>query len=68
MMSELNEYRKQFYKIDAMEEPQRSLRLGQLMTELEKCYSIPMLSSQTFNKDNKAVMQLYKEVSSSRNI
>lgn len=64
----LNQFRNEYYKIDAtMEESQRTLQLSTLMDKIQKEFDIPLLNNQTFNDKNKAIMQLYKEVSSSRN-
>ena len=65
MMDILNRFRNEYYKIDAMQEPQRSMRLGELLSSMERTFSIGMLNN---NDKHPAVMALYKEISNSRDI
>lgn len=44
----------------------RERRLGNLMTDLEQAYNIPMLNNTEFNKQNPQLMQLYITVSEAR--
>jgi len=62
----LTDYRNEYYKIDKLKEPKRTLKLSELMTELEQVYNIPMLNNKDFNKNNKAIITLYQEISTSR--
>lgn len=65
----LNQFRNEYYKVDAtMAEPQRTLQLSALMDKIQKEFNIPLLNNQTFNDKNKAIMQLYREISTARNI
>lgn len=47
---------------------QRELRLGELMTEMEGIFKIPMLKNTTWEKENPQVFELYRKVSDSRNL
>lgn len=38
-----------------------------LMNEMEGTFKIPMLNDEDYNKDNPEVIQLYREISHSRN-
>ena len=64
----LNQFRNEYYKIDAMQEPQRSQRLGQLLSSMERTFNIKILNDKDYNMNNVAVMALYKEISDSRNL
>lgn len=67
-MDKLNRFRIEYYKIDAMQEPQRTLQLSVLMDKIQKEFNIPLLNNQDYNDNNVAVMVLYKEISDSRNL
>lgn len=47
---------------------QRESRLGELMTEMEGVFKIPMLKNTTWEKENPQVIELYQKVSESRNL
>lgn len=47
---------------------QRESRLGELMTEMEGVFKIPMLKNTTWEKENPEVIELYRKVSESRNL
>lgn len=47
---------------------QRELRLGELMTEMEGIFKIPMLKNTAWEKENPQVIELYRKVSDSRNL
>jgi hypothetical protein len=47
---------------------QRESRLGELMTEMEGVFKIPMLKNTTWEKENPQVIELYQKVSDSRNL
>ena len=56
---------------EIMREPsvhQRESRLGELMTEMEGVFKIPMLKNTTWEKENPQVIELYQKVSESRNL
>lgn len=42
--------------------------LAELMTELEGTYKIPMLRNEAWEKENRAVIALYRKVSLSRSL
>jgi len=65
-MKTLTDYRNIYYEIDKLKEPKRTLKLSELMTELEQVYNIPMLNNKVFNENNKALITLYQEISTSR--
>lgn len=52
---------------DASQE-EKDRQLARLMTELEKVFNIPVLRDPEWEKENKAVVALYKKVSMSRAI
>lgn len=54
--------------IEQMKEPQRSIRLGVMMSDMEGAYSIPALRNEAFEKKNPFVMELYRTVSSERSL
>ena len=47
---------------------QRESRLGELMTEMEGVFKIPLLKNTTWEKENPQVIELYRKVSDSRNL
>lgn len=47
---------------------QKDLRFGQLMTEMERKYKIPMLSNEQWEKENGSVILIYREISNMRKI
>jgi hypothetical protein len=56
---------------EIMREPsirQRENRLGELMTEMEGVFKIPMLKNTIWEKENPQVIELYRKVSDSRNL
>lgn len=52
---------------DASQE-EKDRQLARLMTELEKVFNIPVLRDPEWEKENKAVVALYRKVSMSRAI
>lgn len=63
------DYFRRLYKyLDSLEEPIRTSRLSALMTEMEGRFEIPMLNNEDFNLANADVMNLYWEISNSRDI
>lgn len=49
-----------------LSEPQRSLGLAKLMSEMERVFKIPALRSAGWEQDNRAVIALYRKISLSR--
>ena len=47
---------------------QKDLKLGQLMTEMEHRYKIPMLRNERWESDNPSVILIYREISNMRKI
>ena len=47
---------------------QREIRLGELMTEMEGVFEIPMLKNTMWEKENPQVIELYQKVSDSRSL
>ena len=65
----INVFEKRYEEI--MQNPsihQREIRLGELMTEMEGVFKIPMLKNTTWEKENPQVIELYRKVSDSRNL
>ena len=65
----INVFEKRYEEI--MREPsvrQRESRLGELMTEMEGVFKIPMRKNTTWEKENPQVIELYRKVSDSRNL
>lgn len=46
----------------------KAVKLASLMTELEQVYKIPMVRSEAWEKENKAVIALYRKISLSREL
>ena len=67
-MDKLKGFIDEYYKILELKEAQRTLLLSSLMDDMQQEYNIPLINNKAFNNKNKAVIQLYKELSSSRNI
>lgn len=55
-------------EIEARFETAKQEELPGLMTELEHRYHIPLINNESFNEDNKEVMDLYRRISNSRDI
>jgi hypothetical protein len=49
-------------------EPMRSQRLTDLMTEMECEYKIPMIRTEAWEIQNKAVIVMYRKISKSREL
>jgi hypothetical protein len=49
-----------------LKEPIRSRRLADLMEEMEQEYKVPMIRSEAWEIQNKAVIALYRKISMSR--
>ena len=66
-MTDLQQYQNRFFDILQAQEPTRTNRLVNLMTDMEKMYSIPMRYVAEFERANPRVMHLYRLVSKARN-
>lgn len=45
---------------------QKSIKLARLMSEMEKKFNIPMIRNDEWEKNNKAVISVYRKISLSR--
>lgn len=46
----------------------KALKLSKLMMEMERGYGIPMIRDRDWEKENKAVVAMYRKISRSRNL
>jgi hypothetical protein len=46
----------------------KAVKLSELMTELERIFKIPMLRNEEWEKKNKAIVTLYRNISISRKL
>lgn len=67
-MDKLNSYRQVFNEImeDKNSRKRRNLRLANLMTQMENEFRIPALNDEEYNKENKEIIELYREISNAR--
>jgi len=49
-------------------EDSKALKYSHLMTEMEQVYKIPIIKDKLWEKENKAVIAMYRKISMSRNI
>lgn len=47
---------------------EKSVRYGNLMTDMEREYKIPMLRDKEWESKNRSVIALYRKISNSRNL
>lgn len=69
MLMTIKQFESRYEEI--MREPsirQREHRLGELMTEMESTFKIPMLKNTSWQEENLEVIDLYQKVSNSRNL
>ena len=69
MLMTIKQFESRYEEI--MREPlirQRENRLGELMTEMEATFKIPMLKNTSWQEENLEVIDLYQKVSNSRNL
>lgn len=64
----LTQYNKRYEEIihSELSHHAKGVKLGELMTELEQVFNIPMLRDEQWEKENKAVIALYRKISLSR--
>lgn len=63
----LSEYHRRYERIMTMVPGrERDRRLAELMTELERDFRIPTLRNSEWEKENRALIALYRKVSRSR--
>lgn len=60
-MNELEVFRERFKNAKGKD-------LSRLMTEMERSFNIPMVNDEEYNNSNKEVIELYREISNSRDI
>lgn len=65
-MKSLSSYQREYEVLMRLSEPQRSLGLAKLMSEMERVFKIPALRSAGWEQDNRAVIALYRKISLSR--
>lgn len=61
-----NEYEKILHS--GLSEDRKSMEYGKLMTEMECEFKIPMLRNKEWEKENRAIIALYRKISLSRNL
>ena len=66
--STLERFHDRYTQILETKEPTRTMRLSNLMNDMEQVYSIPTLNSLDFNRRNVSVMHLYRAASRARNL
>jgi len=64
--STLERFHNRYAQILETKEPTRSMRLRNLMNDLEQIYFIPMQKNEAFEQLNVRVMHLYRAVSRAR--
>ncbi|TFJ92172.1 hypothetical protein [Lentibacillus salicampi] len=67
-MTDLQQFQNRYFDILQSNEPMRTNRLVNLMTDMEQVYEIPILKRAEFERANPEVMHLYRLVSKSRNL
>lgn len=64
----LDRFERIYENIDTLEEPHRTRRLSNLMSEMEREFKIPMINNEQFNRENIEVMELYWTISYARDL
>jgi len=64
--STLERFHNRYTQILETKEPTRTMRLTNLMNDMEQVYSIPMRRNEAFEQLNVRVMHLYRAVSRAR--
>lgn len=69
-MKTLAEFNKQYEAIihSDLSSNRKAVKLADLMTELERTFKIPMIRNEAWEKENKAVIALYRKISLSREL
>lgn len=62
----LSEINKRYEEIMQSDDQNKCRHLADLMTEMERHYKIPMLQNEEWEKENKAVIAMYRKISMSR--
>jgi len=66
--STLERFHDRYTQILETKEPTRTMRLSNLMDDMEQVYFIPMRKNEAFEQLNVRVMHLYRAVSRARNL
>jgi len=66
--STLERFHDRYTQILETKEPTRTMRLRNLMDDLEQVYQIPLFKNEAFEQLNVRVMHLYRAVSRARNL
>ena len=66
--STLERFHNRYAQILETKEPTRTIRLNNLMDDMEQVYLIPMRKNEAFEQLNVRVMHLYRAVSRARNL
>ena len=66
----LSQFNKRYEEIIHADLPngEKNRRLAALMTEMEREFKIPVLRNEAWEKENKAVIALYRKISMSRTL
>ena len=64
----LEYYEKEFANVMKFRKMIRSYKLASLMTDMEKNFSIPMITSEEFNENHLKVIDLYRRISKARDL
>lgn len=59
-----NEYEKVLHSV--LSDKDKDMQYAALMSEMEQAFNIPMLKNEAWEKENKAVIALYRKISMSR--
>ena len=70
MIMTLAQFNKRYGEIIHADLPngEKNRRLAALMTEMEREFKIPVLRNEAWEKENKAVIALYRKISMSRTL
>ncbi|SDM42089.1 hypothetical protein [Bacillus sp. OK048] len=64
----LSDIEKEYATILHSSDEQKDVKLAGLMTKLEREFSIPMLKDEQWERNNKAVIAMYRKISISRDL
>ena len=69
-LAQFNKFNKRYEEIIHADLPngEKNRRLAALMTEMEREFKIPVLRNEAWEKENKAVIALYRKISMSRTL
>lgn len=61
-----NEYEKVLHS--GLSDSQKSMEYGNLMTEMEQEFKIPMMKDQEWENENRTIIALYRKIAKSRDL